>query len=99
MKLKDIISEVEFFTYIAIVRVTFEDSNATELAELLRALPGVTTVSMAGASDFHDKQTFRVRLISQKSGEDAFQAFKQNALTKYTPVKVVEIAKNTIEKK
>lgn len=99
MKLANIISEVEFSTYIAIVRVTFEDSNATELAELLRALPGVTTVSMAGASDFHDKQTFRIRLITQKPGEEAFEAFKTNALTKYTPVKQIEIAYNSIEKK
>jgi hypothetical protein len=99
MKLVNILSEVEFYTYTAMVRVTFEDSNATELAELLRALPGVTTVSMAGASEFHDKQTFRIRLISQKSGEEAFQALKQNALTKYSPVKMVEIGQNTIEKK
>ena len=99
MKLVNILSEVEFFTYNAMVRVTFEDTSATELAELLRALPGVTTVSMAGASEFEDKQTFRIKLISQKSGEEAFKGFKKNALSKYISVKVVEIGTNTIEKK
>jgi len=99
MKLANIISEVEFFTYTAMIRVVYEDSTPSEIAQLIRALPGVTTVTMAGGAEFQDKATFKVKLITQKSGEEAFQALKSNAIKKYTPIKVVEIGTNTIEKK
>lgn len=99
MKLGQIISEVEFYTYSAIVRVTYEGSSANELAELLRALPGVTTVAIAGSIEDGKKETFKIKLISQKTGEEAFDAFKKNAVTKYTPIKVVDIAANTIQRK
>ena len=99
MKLANIISEIEFFTYTAMVRVSYEDITPTKLSELLRALPGVTTVTMAGGIGESNKQTFKIKLISQKSGEEAFKSLKKNALSKYTPVKVVEIGTNTIEKK
>jgi hypothetical protein len=99
MKLANIISEIEFFTYSAIVRVEHEDSSPTEIAELLRALPGVTTVAIAGSTGDGKRETFKIKLITQKTGEEAFNAFKSNALDKYTPIKVVKIGTNTIEKK
>ena len=70
----------------------------TEIAELIRALPGVTTVTMAGSTG-ENTETYKIKLISQKPGIEAFQALKKNALTKYTPIKIVEIGKNTIERK
>ena len=98
MKLADIISEVNFFTYSGMIKVTHLNSSPTEIAELLRALPGVTTVTMAGSVG-ENTETYKIKLISQKSGLEAFIALKKNALSKYTPVKVIEIGKNTIERK
>ena len=99
MKLIDIISEVQFNTYEGMVQVIYdENTNSTEIAALMRALPGVTTVTLA-SDEGKNRETLKIKLITQKSGLEAFQALKQNAITKYPPIKVVNIGKNTIEKK
>ena len=99
MKLSDIISEVQFNTYEGMVQVIYdENTNSTEIAALMRALPGVTTVTLA-SDEGKNRETLKIKLITQKSGLEAFQALKQNAITKYPPIKVVNIGKNTIEKK
>lgn len=99
MKLSDIISEVQFDTYEGMVQVIYdENTNSTEIAALMRALPGVTTVTLA-SDEGKNRETLKIKLITQKDGMTAFQALKQNAITKYPPIKVINIGKNTIEKK
>lgn len=99
MKLIDIISEVQFNTYEGMVQVIYdENTNSTEIAALMRALPGVTTVTLA-SDEGKNRETLKIKLITQKSGQEAFQALKQNAISKYPPIKVVNIGKNTIEQK
>lgn len=99
MKLSDIISEVQFNTYEGMVQVIYdENTNSTEIAALMRALPGVTTVTLA-SDEGKNRETLKIKLITQKDGITAFQALKQNAITKYPPIKVINIGKNTIEKK
>ena len=99
MKLSQIISEVNFSTYTAMVRITYREITPTKLAELIRALPGVTTVTLAGQNEATNQITLKIKLITQKSGVEAYNALKKNALTKYTPIKVIEIGANTIERK
>jgi len=100
MKLLDILKEqINFRTYEGMVQVIYDNSeNIANLAELLRALPGVTTVTLA-SGDGDNKETLKVKLISQKESLEAFEAFKNNAITKYNFIKEVEIAENTIEEK
>jgi len=98
MKLANIISEIEFFTYEGMVQVVYQDIVSTKVAELIRALPGVTTVTLA--SDMGEgKEVLKVKLISQKSAMEAFEAMKKNAMSKYPPIKMITIGKNTLEKK
>jgi len=75
-----------------------ENTNSTEIAALMRALPGVTTVTLA-SDEGKNRETLKIKLITQKDGLTAFQALKQNAITKYPPIKVINIGQNTIEKK
>lgn len=98
MKLANIISEIEFYTYEAMVQVVYKDISATKVAELIRALPGVTTVTVA-ADLGEGRENLKVKLISQKSGIEAFNALKNNAMSKYPPIKLIKIGENTIEKK
>lgn len=98
MKLANIISEVEFYTYEGMVQVIYDGENTSKIAELIRALPGVTTVTLAGDMG-KGRETLRVKLISQKSGLEAFNALKKNAISKYPPIKVIKVGENTIEKK
>jgi len=98
VKLSNIIAEVEFYTYEGMVQIIYDSVKSSKVAELIRALPGVTTVTLA-SDEGQNRETLKVKLISQKSGVEAFQAMKKNALQKYPPIKVVNIAKNTIERK
>jgi len=100
MKLSDIIlQEASFFTYTAMVQITTQDTPATEMAELIRALPGVTTVSLTSNDAARKLVVLKVKLISQKNGLAAFQALKRNALTKYNSINVFNVGEKTIEKK
>ena len=99
MKLLTIIEQIIFNTYEGMVRVMYKDGESENLAELLRALPGVTTVTNAGSSSEMGAMTFKVKLISQKEGKEAFDAFKNNATSKYSNIIKIEIAEETIEEK
>ena len=98
MKLVNIISEIDFFTYEGMIQVVYRDITSSKVAELIRALPGVTTVTLA--TDLGEgRETLKVKLISQRSGQEAFEKLKKNAISKYPPIKMVKIGQNTIEKK
>lgn len=98
MKLLQILSEIEFKTYEAMVKVVYKDDSTTKIGELLRALPGVTTVTLA--SDLgKGRQVYKIKVISQKSPQEAFGALKTNALSKYSTIVGVKVADKTIEKK
>ena len=99
MKLGEIIAEISYNTYESMVEVTFSESSATKVAELLRALPGVTTVTIAGGfEDNSDKEIYKIKLITQKPGSEAFMAFKNNALKKYGVIKGINVADKNIVK-
>ena len=99
MKLRDLINEIEYRTYIGYVRIRFVESTPFEMAELMRALPGVTTVTNAGSNDTDELVTLKIKLITNKSGEEAFNALQQAARAKYNIIKKFDIAKKTIERK
>ncbi len=99
MKLLTIIEQIVFNTYEGMVRVMYKEGESEDLAELLRALPGITTVTNAGSSSEMTTMTFKVKLITQKEGKEAFESFKQNATSKYPSIIKIEIANETIEEK
>ena len=99
MKLFTIIEQIIFSTYEGMIRVMYKEGESENMAELLRALPGVTTVTNAGSSSEMGSMTFKVKLITQKTGEEAFAAFKSNATSTYPGIIKIEIANETIEEK
>ena len=99
MKILTLIEQIIFNTYDGMIRLIHKEGESEDIAELLRALPGVTTVTNAGSASEMSSMTFKVKLISQKEGEEAFNAFKQNAKKKYSNIVKIEIAKDTIQKK
>ena len=91
MKLMQILSEVQYNTYEAMVQVMYEDgSDKTQIVDLIRALPGITTVTVAD-STMENVETLKIKLITQKS-------LKNTAMSKYPNVKLVKIGEQTIEK-
>ena len=99
MKLLTIIEQIVFNTYEGMVRVMYKEGESENIAELLRALPGITTVTNAGSSSEMGAMTFKVKLITQIQAEEAFEAFKSNATSKYPNIIKIEIANETIEEK
>ena len=99
MKLFEIIEQIQFNTYEGMIRVLYKEGESEDLAELLRALPGVTTITNAGQSSEMSTMTFKVKLITQKTGEEAFDSFKSNAKSKYPNIIKIEIATETIIEK
>lgn len=99
MKIFKLYEQIIFNTYEGMIRLIHKEGESEDIAELLRALPGVTTVTNAGSAAEMSAMTFKIKLISQKQGEEAFAAFKSNAKTKYSNIIKIEIAKETIQEK
>lgn len=100
IKLSDILLEVAYNEFEAMVRVIYnEDVDSNQIGDLLRGLPGVLTVTNAGGYAENSTAVYKVKLISQKNGEEAFAAFKENAINKYSFLSKVEVGTETIEEK
>ena len=98
MKLLEILAEVQDNTYEGMVQVMYEEgSDKTQIVDLIRALPGITTVTVAD-STMENVETLKIKLITQKSALEAFESLKNTAMTKYPNVKNVKIGEKTIEK-
>ncbi len=99
MKLVDIILEISYKTYEAMVKTTYGEEGSQGYDDALRALPGVTTVTVAGEDSDTNTATYKVKIITQKDPTEAFELFKSNALSKYTNITNVEVGQETIEEK
>ena len=99
MKLTDIILEIEYRTYEAMVQITFSDDGPTGYDDAIRALPGVTTCTIASENSDANKATYKIKIISQKEPAEAFEALKANAKSKYTDIVAIEVGQETIEEK
>ena len=93
-----ILSEVQYTTYEGMVQVMYEEgSDKSQIVDLIRALPGITTVTVAD-STIENVETLKIKLITQKSALEAFESLKNTAMSKYPNVKLVKIGEQTIEK-
>ena len=93
-----ILSEVQYTTYEGMIQVMYEDgSDKSQIVDLIRALPGITTVTVAD-STIENVETLKIKLITQKSAMEAFESLKNTAMSKYPNVKHVKIGEPTIEK-
>lgn len=98
MKLLEILAEVQYNTYEGMIQVMYEDgSDKSQIVDLIRALPGITTVTVAD-STMENVETLKIKLITQKSALEAFESLKNTAMSKYPNVKLVKIGEQTIEK-
>jgi hypothetical protein len=99
MKLIPLILELEYRTFEAMIKVQYGEEGTTGYDDAIRALPGVTTVTLASQDQESLVATYKVKLISQKEGTEAYEAFKKNAMTKYSNIVSMEIGTETIEEK
>ena len=99
MKLIPLLLEIDYRTYEAMVKITYGEEGSKGYDDALRALPGVTTVTVASEDADSSLATYKVKIISQKEPIEAFAAFKNNATGKYSNIVKVEVGEQTIEEK
>lgn len=99
MKLSDIILEIEYKTYEAMVKFTFSADGPKGYSDAIRALPGVTTCTVASEDQESRTATYKIKIISQKESKEAFDALTSNAKAKYTDIVNAEVGEQTIEEK
>ena len=64
MKLLDIILEIEYRTYEAMMQVTFSEDGPDGYDDAIRALPGVTTCTVASKDKDSKKATYKIKIAS-----------------------------------
>ena len=99
MKLIQLLLELEYNTYEAMVQVKYGEEGIKDYDDALRALPGVTTVTKASESAETGLATYKIKIISQKDAITAFKAFKDNAKAKYSNIVAIKVGEQTIEEK
>ena len=100
MKIKDIISEIQFSIYQAMVRVGHSESiTVQDVGEMLRAMPGILTVSQVSHDGDNNTAIMKVKLLTTKTAAEAFLSFKTTSIQKIPEVRKIEVAEKTIEKK
>jgi hypothetical protein len=100
IKLLQILTEEEYNTYQGLVRITISpDVTIQETGELMRALPGVITVTQVSHNDANNTAVMKMKIITKQQAEAAFAKLKQVSLKKIPQISKFEFAPKTIEVK
>ena len=81
------------------VKMTFAEDGPKGYDDAIRALPGVTTVTVASEDSDTKSATYKIKIISQKEGKEAFDALVSNTKGKFSDIIKVEVGEQTIEEK
>ena len=100
MNLTDILVETNFAVYQGMGRISHaEDTTVQDIGEMLRAVPGVVTIQQVTHNSDNNTAIMKIKLLTTKTAQEAFEAFRQNSLSRIPEIKKIEIANKTIEKK
>jgi len=99
-KLSNIIAEVDFSIYQAMAKIHHtQDINVQDVGEMLRGVPGVSTIVQIEHNYDNNTAIMKVKIITTKTAAEGFKSFVDNSLKRIPQVKKIEIADKTIEKK
>ena len=99
MKIKNLINEVTFTMYQGLVRVGHTDEiTASEVADFVRAMPGVTRVSAVDSNEDTNIVILKVKILTAKPGPVIFEKLKKDTFKLVPNIKKVEISIKSIEK-
>ena len=99
MKLKKLLSEVTFDLYQGLVRVGHTDEiTASEVADFVRAMPGVTRVSAVDSNEDLHIVILKVKILTAKPGPVVFEKLKKDTFKLVPNIKKVEVSMKSIEK-
>ena len=100
MKLVDLILEAGEKMYETLVYIEYqEDTDITFVIQLIRALPDVTVVNnRSDKDDPRPRGYVKIKLITRKTGEEAFNKLKTTALEQITELKKFNFVPENIHK-
>jgi len=99
MKIKNLLSEVTFDLYQGLVRVGHTDEiTASEVADFVRAMPGVTRVSAVDSDENLNIVILKVKILTAKPGPVVFEKLKKDTFKLVPNIKKVEVSMKSLEK-
>lgn len=99
MKIKELINEVTFSMYQGLVRVGHtEEISASEVADFVRAMPGVTRVTAIDSNEDINVVVLKVKVMTTKPGPVVFEKLRKDTFKLVPNIKKVEVAGKSIEK-
>lgn len=100
MKLKDILKEEkEFSLYQALMRIGHkEDVTASQVADFLRAMPGVTRVTAVDSNEDINVVLLKVKVLTAKQPLPVFEKLKKDTFRLVPGIRKVDLSVKSIEK-
>ena len=99
MKIKQILNEVAFSMYQGLVRVGHtEEISASEVADFVRAMPGVTRVTAIDSNEDINIVVLKVKILTAKPGPVVFEKLRKDTFKLVPNIKKVEVSNKSIEK-
>ena len=99
MKIKKLLSEITFSMYQGLVRVGHTDEiTASEVADFVRAMPGVTRVTAIDSDEDRNIVVLKVKILTAKPGSVVFEKLKKDTFKLVPNIKKVELSLKSIEK-
>lgn len=97
--LHNLLNEVNYETYGAMIRVTYDSELlVSEVADLIRSIQDVTTVSIANTVPQGGVTTYEIKILTTLSPKEAFIKVRMDAI-KLQGIRRFEIATATIQRK
>jgi hypothetical protein len=99
MKIKNLINEVTFTMYQGLVRVGHtEEITASEVADFVRAMPGVTRVTAIDSNEDINIVVLKVKVLTTKPGPVVFEKLRKDTFKLVPNIKKVEVSGKSVEK-
>lgn len=92
--------EVTYNMYETFALVEFsDDTNITDISQLLRSMPMVTVVNnKTDKEDKNPRGVLQIKLLTLKTGEEAFEDLKKTALTKIPDLRTFKYSTKRLQK-
>jgi hypothetical protein len=99
MKLTDILKEEKNFNlYQGLMRVRHTEAiSASQVADFIRAMPGVTRVTAIDSNEDTNIVVLKVKILTSKPAQGVYEKVRKDAFRLVPNIKKVEVAQNTIE--
>ena len=100
MKLADLLNEVTYSMYQNLVYVEFsDDTNVTDLAQLIRGLRYVTVVNnKTDKEDLNPRGLLQLKVVTLKPGQETFELIKNEALKTIPTLKKFKYSVKQLQK-